>query len=139
MLFRSGSHKNIAFPTSQLFRIEEFSNRSLSRTGNTTVVPYRNAALPLVTLSQILAGNIPEEQKSDSSTARTIIIHHNERLFGFCVDEIIDIVQCNSNPEEPTPPLRGISGNVLIGDRIVSVLDTESIIQDYIYDQSKAA
>lgn len=133
ILFRISQEMMYAVPTRFLFRIEELRKDQLATTGGISVVPYRGEILPLIDLDTFLnktsISPLNLEDDTKNSTYQTLVLHFEKRFIGIRVHSIEDISRLSGETIPSLSKQFGIRGSALIGDRAVTVLDTEEIIR----------
>lgn len=108
-------------------RLEKFPTADVQYSGKQPVIVYRDIALPLIDLASELgeSADLFERQAEELST---IIIRHGEKLVGFTVERIQDLLAVP--PPEPLDGRReGLLGAVALPDRVLTVVDTAAIAE----------
>jgi two-component system chemotaxis sensor kinase CheA len=133
-----GVSGHYAMPLCLVNRLEEFSTGDIELTGEQRVIKYRDTLLPLIPLAKQLAlpGANKLEYKSGDRLS-VVVISKMNRLFGFEVKGIVDVLQIDSNIDSDLSDRPGILGSVIAGRDIIVVLDALGIIDDFVFRSSK--
>ena len=81
---------------------------------------------PILNLERLLG--FDTGQISDEGTLSVLVFQMKDRFFGFVVAEIVDIVSTNAEIDTGIADRIGISGNLFIGDKTVSVINLEKVV-----------
>jgi two-component system, chemotaxis family, sensor kinase CheA len=139
LLFSDASGGRMALALDLVDRLEEFPTSSIERAGPDTVVQYRDEILPLIDVSGLLPehrrsprGNPDEPLRSESGvpmdqpTIQVVVHHRDGRRVGVVVERIIDIVESRMDLQPAGRP--GVSGTLVIHDRVTEVLDLPGLL-----------
>jgi two-component system chemotaxis sensor kinase CheA len=116
--------RRAAIPLEMVTRLEEIQSDSIEHVGGREVVQYRGHIMPLVRLSNLLGAY--GEPSSDGGV-QLVVYTRGERSVGFVVDRILDIaterVGTRSDIDDTA-----LVGSVVVGDKVVELLDVESAV-----------
>jgi two-component system, chemotaxis family, sensor kinase CheA len=116
--------RRAAIPLEMVTRLEEIQSDSIEHVGGREVVQYRGHIMPLVRLSNLL-GAYGEPSSDDG--VQLVVYTRGERSVGFVVDRILDIaterVGTRSDIDDTA-----LVGSVVVGDKVVELLDVESAV-----------
>jgi two-component system, chemotaxis family, sensor kinase CheA len=134
LLLRSQGDGRIAVPLNLVTRLEEFPRSALEKTGNQTVVQYRDSILPLVRVSDLLQERRrktrgPQEAPADAPV-QVVVYSDQERSIGLVVERILDIVDEDISKQQAASR-DGILGTVVIQGRVTELLDLEGLIRTH--------
>jgi two-component system chemotaxis sensor kinase CheA len=117
----------MAIPLSQVTRLEEFPCSSIERLGDRDVVLYRGEMLPLIAVSDLLAGVAPRRVAAESGSSITTVVYAagGERI-GLVVRRILDTVE-HRVADEMASARRGVRGSAVINGRATQILDLEAL------------
>jgi two-component system chemotaxis sensor kinase CheA len=124
LLFRVGEFDRMAMPLSLVARLEEFQRSSIERSGDQEVVQYRNAILPLVSLSKYFTGVDP----APADLRQVVVFAENGRSVGLVVDQILDIVSEHVVVQRRSSRA-GILGSAVVQQRVTDLLDVHTIMR----------
>jgi two-component system chemotaxis sensor kinase CheA len=125
LVFTPATDSRMAVPLSMVARLEEFSPQVVERSGEKSVVQYRDDIMPLIYLSEVLGMS---SVRGEDENMQVIVYSDQGRYVGVVVDKIIDIV------DEIVTIKKGSVGNGLLGsaviqDKVTDMLDVEGIIR----------
>jgi two-component system chemotaxis sensor kinase CheA len=128
LLAVTGDHDaRMAIPLSQVTRLEEFPCSSIERLGDRDVVPYRGEMLPLVAVSDLLAGAEPRRVAAESGCSITTVVYAAGGVrMGLVVRRILDTVE-HRVAEEVASGRLGVRGSAVINGRVTQILDLEAL------------
>jgi two-component system, chemotaxis family, sensor kinase CheA len=119
--------QRIAIPLALVDRLEEFDPGLVERTAGREVIQYRGQLLTLVHLSGIIEGGGSTGETDSSRPLQVLVFTKDDRIYGFVVDEIVDILETDLSGGERAPrPTVEFSG--VIGRRVTDVLNIDHII-----------
>jgi two-component system chemotaxis sensor kinase CheA len=124
LLFRVGDTGRMAIPLGLVARLEEFPSAAIERSGGHDVVQYRNAVMPLLRLAAYFG--VPEPPGRE--VHQVIVFNHEGRNIGLVVDQILDIVSERVTMQR-TSRREGVSGSVVLQQRVTDLLDVHAIVQ----------
>jgi len=124
LLFRVGEFDRMAMPLGLVARLEEFQRSSIERSGDQEVVQYRNAILPLVSLSKYFTGVDPVP----ADLRQVVVFAENGRSVGLVVDQILDIVSEHVVVQRRSSRA-GILGSAVVQQRVTDLLDVHTIMR----------
>jgi two-component system chemotaxis sensor kinase CheA len=124
LLFKVGPTERMAIPLSLVARLEEFQQSTIEHSGGQPVVQYRNAIMPLVSLSDFFGS--PDSAEAD--VRQVIVFSQDGRNVGLVVDQILDIV---SEPFviQRSSQRNGILGSVVLQQKVTDLVDVHTIIK----------
>jgi len=125
LVFTPATDSRMAVPLSMVARLEEFNPQVVERSGEKSVVQYRDDIMPLIHLSEVLGMS---SARGEDENMQVIVYSDQGRYVGVVVDKIIDIV------DEIVTIKKGSVGNGLLGsaviqDKVTDMLDVEGIIR----------
>jgi two-component system chemotaxis sensor kinase CheA len=115
LLFRAGGEAPKAVPLSLVARLEEIAPESIEYADGRSVVQYRGALMPLITLGGeiVQRGTAPQP---------VLVFSDSGRSMGLVVDEIVDIVQ-----EKPAIEMQvqrpGLVGSIVVAGKSTDLID----------------
>jgi two-component system chemotaxis sensor kinase CheA len=134
LLLRSQGDGRIAVPLNLVTRLEEFPRSALEKTGNQTVVQYRDSILPLVRVADLLQERRRKTRSSQETAAdapvQVVVYSDPERSIGLVVERILDIVEEDISKQQAASR-DGILGTVVIQGRVTELLDLEGLIRTH--------
>jgi len=135
LLLRNQGDGRIAIPLNLVTRLEEFPRSTLEKTGDQTVVQYRNSILPLVRVADLLQERRkktrgPNETSADDALIQVVVYSDSERSVGLVVDRILDIVE-EDIANRQAASRDGVLGTVVIQGRVTELLDLEQLIRTH--------
>ena len=119
-----------AIPLVLVHRLEEFPINDIEVSGTEKMVKYRGSLLPLIHLDQYLG------LKSDSTTTgnekiSAIVVNKHNRYFGLVVNEILDILNSESELSPLMKETKGVLGTLIFNDKkVITILDALGIVDD---------
>jgi two-component system chemotaxis sensor kinase CheA len=119
--------RRLALPLAQAARLEKIPHAALERTGDRTVVQYRERILPLIHLSRLLP-DLANDQSPQEDPLNVVVYSDQEHSVGLVVHKVLDIVETIADSHSPTPG-PGIRGTVVIQGRVTDVLDMRSVLR----------
>lgn len=130
LFFELNTPGRYCLPLALVQRLEEFSVNNVEISGRERIVKYRDSILPLISLNDYLKFKPREERKVDKISV--VVVAKRRRLFGIEVNQILDVIDVNSEIEAPLKETAGILGSIIVGDQIATVVDVLAIIEDLI-------
>jgi len=123
-----GDHDaRMAIPLSQVTRLEEFPSSSIERLGDRDVVQYHGEMLPLVAVSDLVAGSEPRRVAAESGANLTTVVYVAGGVrMGLVVRRVLDTVEHRVADELPGGR-RGVRGSAVINGRLTQILDLEAL------------
>ena len=116
--------RRAAIPLEMVTRLEEIQSDSIERVGGREVVQYRGHIMPLVRLSSLLGAY--SEPSSDGGV-QLVVYTRGERSVGFVVERILDIATERAGTRSDIDDT-ALVGSVVVGDKVVELLDVESAV-----------
>jgi two-component system chemotaxis sensor kinase CheA len=117
--------RRAAIPLEMVTRLEEMAASSIERVGGREVVQYRGHIMPLVRLSTLL-GAYAEAAPEDAGV-QLVVYTRGERSVGFVVERILDIASERTGTRSDIDD-HALVGSVVIGDKVVELLDMQSAV-----------
>ena len=139
LLVEIAGRTNFALPVWIIRRLEEFSAQKISLSGKQKLIKYRDALLPIISLSDNLNLKPKEfkldrpdsENRNSGLNIKTIVVERKNLLYALEVDSIIDIIEANSDMDDSTVVRSGIMGTIIVNGKVVSVIDANAIIDNF--------
>ena len=116
--------RRAAIPLEMVTRLEEIPSASIEHVGGREVVQYRGHIMPLVRLSTLLGAYGSE---GGSEGVQLVVYTRGERSVGFVVERILDIASERIGTRSDIDD-HALVGSVVIGDKVVELLDVESAV-----------
>ena len=116
LLFRAGPGAPKAVPLGLVARLEHFPAERVEQAGDSLVVQYRGALMPLVPLAGF--GGPPE-----GAAQPVLVFGDGDRALGLMVDEILDVVEAVLDMDA-AGHRPGFLGSCVIGGKVTEILDT---------------
>ena len=123
----------LAMDLDQVVRLEEFPRSRLEQAGSQTVVQYRDAILPLLSLTELLQERRTRSRKESNDLVATsddmvpvIVCAVDGHTLGLIVDKIVDIVDHDFTIEGPSTR-KGILGTTVIQEKVTEVFDMKAL------------
>lgn len=128
-----------AFPLCYVNRLEEFAGSRIEHSGENNLIRYRDAATPLLCLSDMFCKNENEIKKNINEVENhpTIVVQGNGGYIGLIVDEIQDIAISVENINSEICSGGGVLGTVYIDGKTITVLDIYGILDHYGFSLNK--
>ncbi len=126
LLFRSGRFARLVLPLSLVARLEEIPASRIEFSGGFPVVRYRNAILPLVSLSKLLDPEAAAPEM-DAEILQVIVFSDAGQYVGMVVDEILDIVDDNVTIKRTSSAL-GLLGSGVVDGKITDFVDLAALL-----------
>ncbi len=132
MRFSLKNAKNCALPLDMVFRLEEVATKEIQFTGSRGLVRYRGSSLPLISVEFELGLNdqSPFDISKSEEMISVLVVQIQGKLYGAIIDELHDIATTQEQVQECFSDRVGIAGTVVIEEKIVSVVDIESLIHN---------
>ncbi len=134
MQFNLKNCKNYAISLNTVYRLEEFSADAIESSGDISLIRYRGEVMPIIFIEQQLSLNKTTQSLSENypEKLKVIVINQKSKKFGIVVDEILDIGSTTTPLNGQNIDREGIIGTVFIGDKTITVLDTEFLTDTFI-------
>lgn len=126
LLISIGAMSDYALPLQHVNRLEEFDPKLFSQSGHQRMVRYRGGLLPVVDICQYFGSSLDENTEKHS----VVVVNYGEKIVGFEVDRILDVVSTSTRADTGLTKRTGIDGNLVVGDRVVPVVNTSEVIGD---------
>lgn len=128
MIFELLSGTKYALPLEQVDRLEVLDVSKFEYTGSIVGVRYRDSFLPLIDLSDSMNG-VPIISNNSEQTVNSIIVSHEERLFGVIINNIHEISTPLDQIDVSTSDGKLVNGTHYIDDTFVTMLNLGKIIK----------
>jgi two-component system chemotaxis sensor kinase CheA len=130
LLFKLRSKALFGIPLEQVFRLEEFDQGKIQRSGAERVIVYRNGVMPLFSFEKLLNLNVAENKSTlgDHLRIPAIVAKSRDGYLALQVESVVDIA---ASTEEVSPSIRdrkGIVGNAYIREHNVTILDLPTVL-----------
>ncbi|MDP9431309.1 MAG: chemotaxis protein CheA [Actinomycetota bacterium] len=119
-----GPERRMAIPLAMVTRLEEFPPSAIEHVGSREVVQYRGKILPLVRLGSLLGAYSDADPDDDVSV---VVYSEGDRSVGIVVDQILDVVEETITDLSDVDDI-GLTGSLVIHDRITELLDVRSAV-----------
>jgi two-component system, chemotaxis family, sensor kinase CheA len=117
----------LAVPLTSVSRLEEFSLTQVQRAGPRWLAPYRGRLLPLVWVSNLLAGGGAGPIEPPSGTLEVLVCRCEDQEVGLVAGHILDIVENTEGVWGPsTRP--GVAASALLAGRVTEILDPQALL-----------
>lgn len=118
LLFMAGDETPKAVPLSLVSRIENVDLNKIEHSGNTMVVQYRGALMPLLKLNDFVTLEGHQEKP-------VLVFNDKDSSVGLIADKIIDIAEDHIKMQQTatTEAQSGILGSAIICDRATDIVD----------------
>jgi two-component system chemotaxis sensor kinase CheA len=126
LLFDAGKNSRLAIALSSVARLEEFARTVVERSGGQEVVQYRGQILPLIRVSDFLAGS--EVALTVADPMQVVVYSEQGRSVGLVVGHISDIVEETLTVRRGVKRA-GIAGSAVIQNQVTDLLDVPGIIR----------
>ena len=126
LVFNAGNNARMAIPLSTVARLEEFSRKSVERSGSQEVVQYRGQIMTLIPISKYLPHG--EAPGAPADPMQVVVYSEQGRSVGLVVGKIDDIVH-EAITVRREVGREGIAGSAVIQDRVTDLLDVPGIIR----------
>lgn len=129
IIFESGDSGVFAIDRKEIYRIENISFNELSVSSQNYVKPYRGKMMTCFMMDDLIHGvSMKAVKKSDQQQYPVLVVESQGRFIGLFIKNINDIVETNSELHSTAMPIKGIDGNMIISNRIVSKLNLKEIL-----------
>ena len=127
LLFELAGLERIAIPLDNVERLENFALSRVQRNGSREVVQYGDHIMHLIRMNDYIEGGQPSV---DSPTQPLSVIVHfvNQMPIGLVVGQVHDIIHVPKKLQAANPPQRGLAGCVLMGEKVINVVDLQEIL-----------
>ena len=126
LLFRSGRYSRLALDLSLVARLEEIPRDWLEFAVGSPVVRYRDAILPLISLSRLLDPAM-ETGEMGVQSLQVIVFNDGNRFVGLVVEAILDIIEDVVESRQPSSAF-GLLGSAVVGGRVTDFVDLDAIL-----------
>ncbi len=124
VLVNLGSKTKHAIPLNFVSRMEEVKTSSIELSGVQRVIRYRGGILKIVSLNEVFGY---QHSKKDSEITQLIVAVVDENLYGFEVDQIIDVLSTRDALDCSLFSHEAILGNLVTAEEIIVVVDVEKV------------
>ncbi|WP_334072966.1 MULTISPECIES: chemotaxis protein CheA [Paenibacillus] len=128
MLIKVGSEK-YAIPLSSIVETGLIKREQIRKVHGYTMVPYRDAHIPLLSLAQLF--DVTDFDESAEEETEIVVIRKGERLAALTVEDFIgqnEIVIKNLG--KYLPAIQGVAGATILGDgQVALIIDPNSFIK----------
>lgn len=122
----------MAIPLSLVARLEEFPSSAIEMAGSQEVTQYRGQIMPLIRLSNVIAGAALKKPETGAETRLQVVVYSEAgRSVGLVVDRIIDIVEEKLVVQTPAQH-RGILGSSVVQKRVTDLLDVPGVVREVV-------
>jgi two-component system, chemotaxis family, sensor kinase CheA len=127
LLFRVNSPTKHAVFLGYVHRLEEFKASAIELSGSQKVVRYRNAILPIISVSEALGYKTNADTKK-SDVVPVIVTQRSGKFYGFEVSEILDVFTTENNVDNSVSDRAGIIGSLVTEEEVVTVIDPNQMV-----------
>jgi two-component system chemotaxis sensor kinase CheA len=127
LLFRAGRFPRLVLPLSMVARLEEFPASRIEYAGGLPVLRYREAILPLISLSTLLDPG-SAAPLLDGGALQVIVFREGEQSIGIVVDEILDIVD-DAVTVKRAGSTFGLVGSGVVAGKVTDFVDLGAILK----------
>lgn len=124
VLVKLGSKTKHAIPLGFVSRMEEVKTSTIEMSGVQRVIRYRGGVLKIVSLNEVFGY---PHSRTDSEITQLIVAKVEETLYGFEVDQIIDVLSTRDHLDCSLSSHEAIIGNLVTQDEIIVVVDVEKV------------
>lgn len=135
LLVNIGEKSNYGIALQDVYRIEEFDHKSIQKSGGTSVVIYRDDLLPLYSVQGIIGLNSQSACElplsANSQTVKCFVIKRDKGYVGFCVNEILDVVDTSAEIDSSLNTVSGVMGALILEElgKTVTLLSASELIK----------
>jgi two-component system chemotaxis sensor kinase CheA len=135
VLLRAGSDRRMAVPLERVCRLETVATSTLERSGQATVMQYRGGLMPIHDLAAALSDDAALDSVQPEEIS-IVVIEVEGRRVGFSVQQILDVVEADLSPSEDVARQPGLSGAVVIDERVTDLVDVDQVARQLGYGSS---
>jgi two-component system chemotaxis sensor kinase CheA len=128
LLISLGSKEKFGIPLALVHRLEEFPSDHFETTGAQQVMRYRNMILQCFDLGETLGLKRDASPNVQKEKVQVIVFERGDKMVGFRVDQIQDVMAISSNVQQSPKQRMGIVGGMIHGTGIITVLDILEVI-----------
>jgi two-component system chemotaxis sensor kinase CheA len=128
LIFELPGQRRMALPLTRVHRLEEFEAASIERSGDTRVVQYRDAILPLFETAQELGLRDTGAGLGEDGLTSVVVIGLGGRHIGLVAQRIVDILECAPTAER-SRPRAGVALSAVLGGAVTDVIDVAWIAE----------
>jgi two-component system chemotaxis sensor kinase CheA len=137
LVVRIAGNRLLAVPLDRVTRLEEIPAAATERVGDREALQYRDGILPIVRLSELVAG-----RTARGEDVLQVVVHtEGDRSVGLVVDEILDIAEDSlGTVTDIDGP--GVAGTAVVGRQVMELLDVREAIlaaDPHFYDHETIA
>ncbi len=115
-----------ALPLSTVHRLEKIAIRDIQMSGEFKVCLYRDAILPIFSLSKILG----YKEERDDVDASVIVLSRKGRLYGLRVAGILDIMTSDAEIDPTVSQRREICGGFIQNTEVYTIIDPFAVLDN---------
>lgn len=130
LLCRLSDNRQYAIALGMVGRLEEFTKDRVEWSGKRALIQYGDKAMPLINLEKIGEFNGQSPLDRDEGVIPCVVVKLRSEYYGLVVSQIDDIAVSSEPINENTSDRMAILGTVNINNKIVSILDIHSIIDE---------
>jgi two-component system chemotaxis sensor kinase CheA len=127
ILFKCSKHETFAMEVAMVERVEEIKHESIEHVGNEEYVKIRGKILKIIRPSNY----IPISKSENIMKKHYIIIPKSNKSVGILINKIYDStkIDINENLDIDSIKFKGISGSIVIEDKIVLLLNANELLE----------
>lgn len=121
-----------AIPLCLVNRLEEFKTEMIESSGDQRVVRYRDAILPLISVSDALQlkTELAVERRNEESVA-VVVVERGGRNYGLEVKSILDVISIGANIDGTIKDREIVLGTAIHNDGVVTIIDVYKLIEKF--------
>lgn len=134
LLFELEDNRHYGIPLCLISRLEEFNQEKVEMSGKQSLIKYRGAAMPLISLNNEVSYGQKKKAKLKEVTENShvlpcIVSQVKGQSVGFTVENIIDIARTESNINQESVESNGVMGTTYVNDHLITILDIHEIVE----------
>jgi two-component system chemotaxis sensor kinase CheA len=128
----NGRKERYAVPLTLVHRLEELPTALIETSGDQRLMRYRGGLLPILSLGQLLGLHTPAavEAALQGETVKLLVVKKHDTLYGFIVDEILDVWVTDARMEDRAADRVTILGNMMTPEGLVVVVDILRVVDE---------
>lgn len=127
LIVRLNSPTKHAIVLNYVHRLEEFKTKDIEYSGSQKVIRYGESILPIMSVSEHL-GFGPTTHINSREVFPVVVIQKAGMLYGLEVEEIVDTLSTDVEPDTTLVKQAGIYGNINTSDELIVAIDPFELI-----------